>query len=93
MEQSTTAGNLVHYVTESGEVRREKPHAVHIAGLYRIEKRDQFLSYCAGKNSIINRRDRLTDEPSSRYLSDNPLATGPILDERVNEVWGFNRIT
>ena len=66
LEQSTTAGNPVHFVTESGDVRREKPCAIHIAGLYRIEKHDQFLSYCAGKNSIINRRDRLTSEPSHR---------------------------
>ena len=90
-EQPTTAGQPVHYRAESGEVVRAKTRAIHIAGIYRLEKPDHYLSYCAAKNSILSRRgEGLMDEPSSRYLSDFPLATGPVLDERVNEVWAFN---
>ena len=91
-EQPTTAGKPVHHKTESGEVVREKTRAIHIAALYRIEKPEPFKSYCAGKNGILGRRrGKFTKDSSSlHYLEENPLATGPILDERVNEVWGFN---
>ena len=90
----TDAGNPVHHVEKIGDERvviREKPNAVHVVAILRLQNKERFLDFRRYQNRVLSTHGPcLPNEPESRYLADNPLATGPANDSRVNEVWGFN---
>ena len=90
----TDAGNPVHHVEKIGDekvVIREKPSAVHVVAILRLQNRPRFLDYRRYQNRVLSvQGSNLPNEPESRYLEDTPMATGPANDSRVNEVWGFN---
>ena len=87
----TSAGASVHLVDEHGHEIEEKPGAIHIVGIVRLQRHIQYDTYRAHQNNILfTRQSQLFGERESVYLADNPMATGPINDIRVNEVWAFH---
>lgn len=87
----TSAGRPVHFVDESGQERMEKPKAIHVVGIMRLQRQIQYNAFRAYQNNILfTRGSQLFYEPESRYMADNPMETGPMTDNRVNEVWAFH---
>ena len=88
------AGNPVHFIDVTGKTRTEIPKAIHVAAILRLQKQVPYTSFRLHQNNILFRRGHeLSHERESRYLADNPMATGPINDPRVNEMWGFHSLS
>ena len=87
------AGNPVHSIDATGQPRTERSLAVDIAAILRIQQQSGYERFRNYENQIFFARGpELPGERESRYLAENPLATGPINDPRVNEVWVFHSL-
>ena len=90
-DKRDSAGNTVHFIDEKGQTKTEKPKAVHVAAILRIQKQAQYTNFRMYQSKLASiHGSALSNEPESKYMSEAPMATGETTDKRVNEVWGFS---
>jgi len=98
---SDTLPPTVHFIDSDGNPQKKPVKALHIAGIFRFENPNMFLTYQTEKNKVLCKTSEGTKplaQNASRYLAENPLYP-PVdevekltdkLEERVNEHWFFS---